>query len=147
MVEWGYMGSEGSDFEMEALEPQIEALAAQIKEKVDEVVELVEMDFIGVGEDYALEQMLNDPYQWEKLNVKTRELIIFGVGAYLGVDLVKLPKEQITRRYHEKGVKGQRSEGGAEVVVMKTAHPQIAVHVFDYANPELGTRYNLVRES
>ncbi len=64
------MGDEELNSEIEALEPQIEALAARIKEKVDEVIELVEMDFIGVGERYGLEQILNDPYEWEELSAE-----------------------------------------------------------------------------
>ncbi|HUV43140.1 MAG TPA: hypothetical protein VMY36_04550 [Patescibacteria group bacterium] len=141
------MENEELNSEMEALEPQIEILAARIKEKVNEVIELVEMDFIGVRERYGLEQILNDPYEWEKLSAEAREVIIVGVRAYLGVDLINLPREQITRKYHEEGVKGERSEGGAEVTVMRTNNPQITVHVLEYANPELGTRYDLVRES
>ncbi len=74
-------------------------------------------------------------------------MIIVGVGTYLGVDLVNLPEKQITRRYHEEGVKGERSEDGAEVTVMKTNNPQLTVHVLEYVNPGLGTRYDIVRDS
>lgn len=124
-----------------------EEIIARVGEKIKEVVELVEINFIKVEDRYGFEQMLADPSIWGEMNVAARQEIVMAVGFCLGVDLISLPEEQIIRKYHEEGVKGELSESGAEVMVMKTNNPQLTIHVLEYVNPELGTRYDFVRES
>ena len=126
---------------------QKEIFAARVEQAVKDVLELVEMEFIRVGEGYGFEQILPNPMSWPIVLEETRREIIEIVGSRLGVDLINVPEDQVIRRYREEGVMGQPSEGGADVIVLKTNEPQLTIHVFEYVNPDLGTRYDFVREA
>lgn len=62
-------------------------------------------------------------------------------------ELLDIGSKQIARHYHLDGVPGEKTEGGAEVDVLNTAIPDLEVHVLHYQNPEVGTRYDLVRSA
>ncbi len=123
-----------------------EILVAKAEEAVEDVLGLVEMDFLKVGNRYGFEQIFPDSDSWERIPLG-RQTFLEVVGSRLGVDLINISEEQIIRRYKEEGVKGHRSEGGGEVVVLRTNESQLTIHVLEYANPDLGTRYDFVRES
>lgn len=126
----------------------IETLVARARERAEELCGLMEIDFFKVGERYGfeqLEQLLPDPDNWDVLSEATHLEFIREVGNYLGVDLLDIPEEKAVRRYREEGLVGQPSEGGADVRVLRTNISGLEIHVMDYANPALGTKYDLVR--
>lgn len=125
-----------------------ETLVARTRQGVEELRGLMEMDFLKVGERWGLEQfeqLSPNPDDWVVLSEADHLEFIREVGNYLGVDLLHIPEEKVVRRYREKGIEGQPSEDGADVRVLKTNIPGLEIHVIDYANPALGTRYDLVR--
>lgn len=117
----------------------------RVEGEIESLLELIESDFIEVGGHYGIEQLLEDPGTWGSMGVDEQQVLLGALGNFLGVDLSNFPSGQIARKYREKGVVGQSSEGGAEVLVLRTEFPQLEVHVMDYANPEVGRRYDLVR--
>jgi len=126
----------------------IESLVARARERMEELRDLIEMDIFKVGERYGfeqLEQLSHDPDNWVVLSEEAQREFIKRAGDYLGVDLFHIPEEKVVRRYRGKGIAGQPSEDGADVCVLRTNIPGLEIHVMDYANPELGTRYDLVR--
>jgi hypothetical protein len=109
---------------------------------------LIETGFFKVGERCGfeyLEQPSPNPDDWVVLSKADRLEFIKGVGDYLGVDLLNIPEEKVVRRYREEGVAGEPSEDGADVRVLKTNIPGLEIHVMNYANSALGTKYDLVR--
>lgn len=119
-----------------------------IRERIDDLLELINADFIDIDGRYGIEQFFPDPEKWDRLDESARQLFNRLLGKYLGVELITPPpEEQVIRRYHEEGVIGKPSEGGAEVTVLRTKFTQLEVHVMTYQNPELGVRYDLVRSN
>lgn len=123
----------------------IEGLVAKGKEEVRDLLGLIEMDFFGVGDRYGFEQLLPEVENWNTLNEIEREKFLKELGPFLGADLIGVSEEQVVRRYREEGVKGQPSEGGANVRVLATKFPELEIHVMEYTSPDLGIRYDLVR--
>ena len=117
----------------------------KIEKEIKSLLELIETDFFEVGDHYGVEQFLEDPNSWGSMNVDEQQVLLGTLGEYLNVDLSDFSSEQIVGNYHEEGIVGQPTEGGAEVVVLRTKFPQLNIYVFDYANPEVGRRYDLVR--
>ncbi len=115
------------------------------RERIAELLGLIEIDFFGAGEHYGLEQFLSDPEKWGDLTDSDRRLLLKSAGETLGVDLLA-PQQAVARQYREKGVIGEPSEGGARVDVLTTNNPQLELHVFRYDNLSLGTRYDIVRK-
>jgi hypothetical protein len=125
-----------------------ERLVARARQKVEELRCLVEMDFFNVGDRYGfeqLEQLSPNPDEWVVLSEAAHLEFIKAVGDCLGVDLLHISEEKVVQRYREEGIAGELSEEGADVCVLKTNIPGLEIHVMNYANSELGTRYDLVR--
>lgn len=116
-----------------------------VREKIAELLELIEIDFFDAGEHYGLEQFLPDPEKWGDLTDSDRRLLLKSVGETLGVDILA-PQQAVARQYREEGVLGEPSEGEARVDVLTTNNPQLELHVFRYDNLSLDTRYNIVRK-
>lgn len=117
----------------------------KVEKEIESLLELIESDFFEIGGHYGVEQFLEDSETWGSMDMDEQQVLLGALGNFLGVDLSNFPSEQIAKKYHEEGVVGQLSEGGAEVLVLRTIFPQLEVHVMDYANPEVGRRYDLVR--
>ncbi len=129
-------------------EKEIEKGVAEvvIKERMSELLELIEMDFFEVGNRYGVEQFFPDPTEWDSLKEKERQDFLKLLGSYLDADLLNILDNKVTRSYKEQGVPGQPSEGGADVRVLATKFPELEIHVMEYKNPKLGVRYDLVRK-
>jgi hypothetical protein len=124
---------------------RIETWRLKTQETVDELCELAEMDFFGIGDRYGLEQMLEEPLDWGGVDKTERESLLKGVGSTLGVNLLTFTDNDVLRTYDEEGVPEIETETGAKVSVLATKVPELEVHIMRYNNPSLGTRYDLVR--
>lgn len=124
---------------------RIEAWRLKTQETVDDLCELVEMDFFGVEDRYGLEQMLEEPVDWGGVDDTERDNLLKGAGSALGVNLLTFTDDYVLRTYDEKGVPGTETQEGAKVSVLATGVPELEVHVMLYNNPSLGTRYDLVK--
>ncbi|PIS14253.1 hypothetical protein COT64_03605 [Candidatus Shapirobacteria bacterium CG09_land_8_20_14_0_10_39_12] len=117
-----------------------------IKERMDELLELIEIGFFEVGNRYGVEQFFPDPTEWDSLKEKEQQDFLKALGSYLDVDLLNITNDKVVRSYKEPGVSGQPSESGADVRVLITKLPELEIHVMEYKNPKLGVRYDLVRK-
>lgn len=62
----------------------------------------------------------------------------------LGLTVENLTQERAKRTYKEDGIRGTPSEGGAEIMVFDTQFPRLELHVLQYNNSDMGTKYDLV---
>ncbi len=140
-------------------QPEVEKMVERAKEELQDLRELIELDFFGVGDRYSFEQNIQGPTKvhpqlgdlmpgdgyWRSLVGEQRRFFLSQMGFLLGTDLLNIQEDKVIRNYHEEGVVGTSSEGGASVRVLQTKFPELEIHVLEYKNPELGTRYDLVR--
>ena len=119
-----------------------------IGEKIDELKEMIEMDFFEPGNAYPIDQFYLDAFggDWDSVDDVYKEKFLKSLGASLGVDLLNFSEKDVIREFDEPGVKDAPSEGGAKVVVLNTKDPKLEVHVSDYSDTKLGRKYDLVRK-
>jgi len=118
-----------------------------IEGKIDELKEMIEMDFFEQGNAYSIGDFYLDAFggDWDSVDDVYKEKFLKSLGASLGIDLLNFSEKDVVREFDEPGVKGAPSEGGAKVVVLNTKDYDLEVHVSDYKNPKLKRQYDLVR--
>ncbi len=119
-----------------------------IEKKIDELKEMIEMDFFEPRDACPIDQFYLDAFggDWDLVDDVHKKKFLKSLGAFLSVDFLNFSKKDIIREFDEPGVKGAPSEGGAKVVVLNTKDSKLEVHVSDYKNPKLGRKYDLVRK-
>lgn len=118
----------------------------KMEETITELLELIAIDYFQVNNSYGFEQMFDEPSDdWDKLDNSEREALLKGVGSALGVNLLTFADSDVLSTYHEDGVPGTVTKKGGEVSVLATKFAELKVHVTQYENPDLITRYDLVR--
>lgn len=126
-------------------EGEIESLIIKGRGEIEGILEIAEMGFFAQGERYGFEQ-ITGVKMWEEMSENSRVEFLKGMGEVLGVDLVNIKDEQVLRREYQEGARGELTKEGAEVTVLQTRHDDFEVHVADYKNPDLGTRYDFVKK-
>ena len=134
-------------------------LLKRAKEMIKDLPELIEIDSFMVGDEFGFGQLIGEleadiilePEDkpilafWPLLDDSQKRTVLNKVGKMLGVNLKDINEDQIVRHYSGEGIKGTPSESGANIQVLQTKLPELEVHIITYKNPELGTRYDLVR--
>ena len=128
------------------IDKKTEKIKQQTQEFVDDTQEMAEMGFFESGHRRPLEEAYTDDNTivFSDLHPETRKSVLGGIGEVLGVDLNDLSKNKVVRKYKEDGVEGAASAMGAEVLVFNTKIEGFELHVMEYKNPEVDTRYDLV---
>ena len=116
-----------------ASEGKVEKLVKDAKEHIESIRELAEMDFFELQDRYGFEQMVGD--EWASLSGEEVKQFFEGIGEILEVDLVNIHEEDVVRREFQEGVKGEKTEGGADVTVLRTTDEMFEVQVMNYKNP------------
>jgi hypothetical protein len=127
-----------------AQELEVKELVERAIEGVQDVLFMIEEEeFFPVGSEYGFEQLVGVD-MWEAMEETTKKGVLAGLGMYLGVDSLDIPKSDFTK--FEPGVPGTRSEGGADVAELPTNIDGLKIRVSRYRDQEskLGTRYGLV---
>jgi len=123
---------------------QVEGFIQKGKEEFEKILELSEVGFFGEGYSYAFEQITGLD-EWERLSEEQKALFVNGMGQVLGIELVNFSEKDIVRREFQKGVKGEKTQEGADVTVLRTSSKDMEVHVLKYKDPTLATRYEIVK--
>ena len=123
---------------------QVEGFIQKGKEEFEKILELSEVGFFDEGYSYAFEQITGLD-EWERLSEEQKALFVNGMGQVLGIELVNFSEKDIVRREFQKGVKGEKTQEGAELTVLRTPHNNLEVHVVSYKDPTLATRYEIVK--
>ena len=138
------MSVKGNESQEISPEGRVEKFLGEAREHLESVRELSEMDFFEISDRYGFEQVVGEE-EWSNLSGDEEAQFLKGVGEMLGVDLVNIREEEVVRREFQEGVKGEKTEKGADVTVLRTKDEMFEVHVMNYKNPDLGTRYDIVR--
>lgn len=124
--------------------PDLSILATQAREQFENFLELREIGFVKDGDEYAIEQLLDDPTTWDEIDQESKAVILREMSSALGLDLLNLPPGKLITTYKEEGVRGAASEYGGEVRVYETNLSDVTVEITLYDSPEIGIRYNIV---
>jgi len=119
----------------------VETWKSKTQETADTLLELAEIDFFGIGDRYPLEQMLDNPEAWNNLKAIERDNLLKGASQALGINLLAPEKDGKIHCYHE----NIWSPEGVDVSVLPTQIPGFELQIMEYQNPQIGTRYDLVR--
>ena len=135
---------EGENYEL-IREEEVEGMIRRGKEEIGNILELSEMGFFNVGDRYSFDQIVQgstplDPEPgdlfsdegWRSLSENQKAKFLKGMGEALGVELINVREKDVVERR-------------AEATVLKTRYPGLQVYVMHYKDPDLGTRYDLVR--
>lgn len=134
------------EFRAPLIEEQIAGWEEVAQLHLQEIDELVDMDFIEVGDVYGFEQFISDePTVWEEMNDKDRMIAVKGIGLAMGIDFDNISGHQLIGLYREKGIKDQNTEGEVRVTVLRSISDRWNVRKMEYENPKAGTRYDLIR--
>lgn len=130
-------------------EEEVKGMIKRGREEIGNILELSEMGFFNVGDRYSFDQIVQgstplDPEpgdlfaeeDWRSLSEDQKAKFLKGMGEALGVELIKVREEDVVER---------KFVEGAEATVLKTRYPGLQVYVMHYKDPDLGTRYDLVR--
>lgn len=125
-------------------ESKVERLTRESQEHLESIRELAEMDFFSKGDRYGFEQFTGE-FLWSSFSEEELKQYLKGMGENLGVNLINIREEEVIRREFQEGVKGERTEKGADVTILKTKDEMFEIQVMKYKNPELGTHYDIIR--
>jgi hypothetical protein len=129
----------------------IESFSEKAKTRLAELSELVEMDFMLVGDQYPIDQIFDqeNPDSFHRLAKEKQDEFLEAVGALLGIDLLKIDDKEFLYEFIEAGTPWQPSERGgwgkAYSLPKESEYGFFEVRVVDYQSPEMGRRYSLVR--
>lgn len=103
----------------------------------------------GLGElcearsmDMPFDQV-NEEDPWAIASKKEKENFLRNVIIELELVPEQLTRERAIHTFRDEGLRGESSEGGADVMVFKTKYP-IDLHVKSYGDNTVGNRYDLV---
>jgi len=122
----------------------VEKLILRGKEEIENLLELSEVGFFDEGERYSFEQITGEEI-WEQLSEEQKAEFLKGMGEILEVQLLSINEDDIIRREFQEGVKGEITEKGADVTVLKTKYPEFEVHIMVYNDPSLPEHYDIVK--
>ena len=124
---------------------EVKGMIKRGREEIVNILEHSEMGFFKVGQRYSFDRIVQgstplDPEPgdlfadegWRSLSENQKAKFLIGMGEALGVELIKVREEDVVERK-------------AEATVLKTRYPGLQVYVMHYKDPDLGTRYDLVR--
>lgn len=99
-----------------------------------------------IGDIQSLEEIFspNDPTDWDFSDNESKNVFLREAGEALGLDLFNPSQEQLLRTEVESDVPATDTAEGGIREIYKTAHTSFELHVVNYKNPKLTTRYNIV---
>ncbi len=126
------------------------------KSNAESTVELIREGFLQSGTRFGLGELAESPSMdmlspqvddvdaWVLADKDERKGFLRNVIIELGLVPDRLTRERAITAYEDPGIRGEPSEGGADVMVFKTQYPRLELHVLEYKNDDVGRRYDLV---
>lgn len=126
------------------------SLEQAIKSKIKEVEELIDVGFMKPGDPYGVEALYADIFHkdsvdsWHLLDNQAKNNFLKNLGNVFGTDLLNFSEKDVIEELENSGVKGEKTEEGLVIKVLRTNNPLLDVHVSEGKNPKIGKEYYLV---
>ncbi len=121
-------------------------LEKAIESKIKDVGEFIEAGFMEPGNPYGVESLYEDILRkdWYPLDDQVKNNFLKNLGNVLGVDLLNFSEKDVVNEFEKPGVKGEKTEKGLIIKVLRTNNPLLDIHVSEGKDPKLGREYYFV---